>query len=514
MEIKLLGALDYKKVEKILEEKIPSQEERQKLLDELKQLEVARRSEIVSSAGRLSRAAGTVLDIVGLSESKTFDQNVAFANRVIGMGHDSISDHDYCVFALKDVSVLIEQTIIEERFSSFTIKSRREVDFSEVGFYVPDFYDENGNLKSNNDQIKEEYKEHIQMLFNAYNTLKDRGVPIEDARFVLPYCYHSNIIMGMDAHTLKDLIIRLTKTKDANITELREFGEKLYKIAEENMPYLIPEIDKVQPKEVDPVEEYLEDIIPAKQTPSKNYEVLEKAKLLNCSYKDIDDAILISALMRRYQYSEEKAKLIYEKACEANPNFKKELMKKIAFESDGKELTQINFQFQVPLSLAILTHLTRHRTQSILPPDFVPNIDPEQYKVPPKIAKDPEIKEMFDSIFALNAEMYQRFKHGYGIREEDLVYFALSGNTVNVITNMDGKTLKHILGLRECSKSQWETQQMANGLHDEIRTLDDAQVFETVLGPTCVTQGVCNEGKECCGKVYALQKKNQQNNQC
>lgn len=506
MEIKLLGALDYKKVEKVLEERVTDKEEREKLLEEIRQIEIARKSEIVSSAGRLSRAVGTILDIVGLSESKTFEQNVAFANRVIGMGHDSISDHDYCVFALKDVSPLVEQTIIEERFSSFTIKSRREVNFSQVGYVVPDFHDENGNLLPNNEQLKEEYKQHIQMLFDSYESLTEKGIPIEDARFVLPYCYHSNIIMGMDAHSLKDLIIRLTKTKDANITELRELGEKLYDIAKEYVPYIIPEIDKVQPKISDPVEDYLEGIIP-----DKKYEVLDKTKLLNHSLQDIDDSILISALMRRYQYSEEKARKIYSEACKANSNFKKELMKKIAFESDGNELTQVAFQFQIPLSLAILTHLTRHRTQHILPPDFVPNLDLNQYKTPPTIAKKEDTNEMFHNIFALNKDMYDHFKNDYGVREEDLVYFTLSGNTVNTITNMDGKTLQHILSLRECSKSQWETQQMANGLHDEIRTLEDAEVFESVLGPSCVTQGICNEGKECCGKVFALRKQHANN---
>ena len=284
MEIKLLGALDYQKVDKLLEESLQNQEEREQLLKSLKQLEKARRSELVASAGRLSRAAGTVLDIVGLSESKSFEQNVAFANRVISMGHDSISDHDYCLFAIKDVSPLVEQTIIEERFASFTIKSRREVDFSKVGFYVPNFYNKEGTLSPYNEVLQKKYQEHMQMLFDTYSTLKEKGIPQEDARFVLPYCYHSNIIMGMDAHALKDLIIKLTKTKDANITELRELGENLYKIVEENMPYLISEIDKVKPKKQDPVEAYLEGIIP-----NKNYEVLAKTKLLNHSYKDIDD---------------------------------------------------------------------------------------------------------------------------------------------------------------------------------------------------------------------------------
>lgn len=501
MEIKLLGALDYKKVESLLEEKITNEKEREDILQAIKEIEIARRSEIVSSAGRLSRAAGTVLDIVGLSESKTLEQNINFANRVIGMGHDSISDHDYCVFAIKDVSPIVEQTIIEERFASFTIKSRREADFSQVGFYVPDFHDEIGNILPNNEKLKEEYKEHMQMLFQTYITLKDMNIPIEDARFILPYCYHSNILMGMDAHSVKNLIVKLTKTKYRNITELREFGEKLYEIVQEQMPYIVPEIDKVKIEEIDSSEEYINQTVP-----KELHRVEDKTKLLSSSSKNIDDTILISAIMRRYHYDRNHAEKVYQEACKQNPNFKKELMKKIAFESDGLELTQVNFQFETALSLAILTHLTRHRTHDIITPDFVPNLDITNYKTPPKIASKQEALEIYNDVYALNKTVYDHFKEN-GVREEDLVYFTLSGTLTNVLTNMDGKTLKHILGLRECTKAQWETRQMANAMHQGVKELPGTEAFETILGPTCVTQGICNEGKECCGRVYTLQKK-------
>lgn len=501
MEIKLLGALDYKKVERVLGEKITDKKAREELLQAIKEIEISRRCEIVSSAGRLSRAAGTVLDIVGLSESKTLEQNINFANRVIGMGHDSISDHDYCVFAIKDVSPLVEQTIIEERFASFTIKSRREADFSQVGFYVPEFHDENGNILPNNEKLKEEYKEHMQMLFQTYITLKDMNIPIEDARFILPYCYHSNILMGMDAHSVKKLIVKLTKTKYRNITELREFGEKLYEIVQEHMPYIVPEIDKVKIEEIDSSEEYINQTVP-----KELHRVEDKTKLLSSSSKNIDDTILISAIMRRYHYDRNHAEKVYQEACKQNPNFKKELMKKIAFESDGLELTQVNFQFETALSLAILTHLTRHRTHDIITPDFVPNLDITNYKTPPKIASKQEALEIYNDVYALNKAVYDHFKEN-GVREEDLVYFTLSGTLTNVLTNMDGKTLKHILGLRECTKAQWETRQMANAMHQGVKELPGTEAFETILGPTCVTQGICNEGKECCGRVYTLQKK-------
>ncbi len=500
MEIKLIGALDYNKVENLLKTKFTNQEEIKNIIKELKEIEIARRSEIVSASGRLSRFTGNVFEILDLSEEKTLEQNSKFIERVCSMGHNSISDHDYLVFAIKNVTPIIEQIIIAERFSSFTIKSRREVDFSKAGFHIPNFYDVNGKIIKNNEVIKNEYKCYMQYLFDKYSEFLNAGVSKEDARFILPYNFYSNIIMGVDAHTLKNMIIKCTKTKYSNITELAEFGKKLYNIAKENCSYIINEIDNKEILSEDPVDIYLKE-----KLPKTNYDIIDKPVLLNSS-NNIDDTILISSIMRRYGVSYSDSLQLYNMVVEFDPTFKETLMKKIVFEGDKQELAQVNFQFQIPLSFAVLTHLTRHRTHNILIPDFVPNIDLCKYKIPPKIEHNDELKNEFISIFLFNKNIYDYFKNEYNIREEDLIYFTLSGNMINVVTNMDGKTVEHILSLRECNKTQWETKEMAYGIHNEISKLESAQNFSNILGATCITKGICNEGKESCGRLEAIKK--------
>lgn len=496
MKIELLGALDYAKLKEYLDDKVDNSSE---IINFIKELEIQRRTGIVATAGRLSRFPGNIFTILNTIEKKSFSKNIEFVKMVTAMGHDSITDHDYCVFALQDVSPVIEQTIIAERFSSFTIKSRREVDFSKVGFYTPDFHDDFGNLVPNNEKIKEEYKTYMTTLFKKYEYFTNMGITKEDARFVLPYCYNSNIIMGVDAHTLKDMIIKFTKTKYSKIQEIKEFGDNLYEIAKINMPYIIDGIDRNTYKDIDLVDDYLKSKID-----KLDYKIIEKPKLINHSIK-VDDSILISAIMRRYQYDYNKAIKIYYSACDLYPSFRDELMKKIVFDGDKLELTQVNFEFQIPISFAVLTHLTRHRTHHIIVPDFSPTVDLMQYKIPPKFTG--VLKKDFEDTFEKNKKMYNHFKEDYHIRDEDLVYFTLSGNMVNVVTNMDGKTVEHILSLRECNKTQWETRQMAYGIHDEIKKLEGARIFSSILGPTCKTQQYCREGKESCGKILTLQNK-------
>jgi len=86
----------------------------------------------------------------------------------------------------------------------------------------------------------------MQYLFNVYGDIHDEGIPAEDSRFILPYSYHSNIIMGIDARQLERLIISFTKGKLSRYQELKEFGEIMKEISEKYVSYLVPGINKIE----------------------------------------------------------------------------------------------------------------------------------------------------------------------------------------------------------------------------------------------------------------------------
>ena len=101
-------------------------------------------------------------------------------------------------------------------------------------------------------------------------------------------------------------------------------------------------------------------------------------------------------------------------------------------------------------------------------------------------------------------EVYQEFKE-MGVREEDLIYFHLSGNMVNILVNMDGKTLAWITHLRTCNKAQWEIRDIFNEIRKQVK--DKCPIYGTILGPDCEVRKICNEGKESCGKINVLVKR-------
>ncbi len=462
-----------------------------KLIGRTSQKDIEKSLNVCAAAGKLSRMKGNVFE--ALDSMKDPEKALNFINRVIGMGHTSTIDHDYMVFALSEVTPIVEQTIIAERFSSFTIKSRREVDFSQVGFYVPDFHDDKGSLLKNNQELKKKYRKHMKSLFMSYSKLIDSNINKEDARFVLPYCYYGEIIMGLDATALARMIVKLTKGKCANITELKELGDKLYNIALKRAPYLKTIIDKEEVKKTREVENIL-----AKEKMPK-YTLIDRPVLLNHT-NDIDKTIFTNALERIFGLDYQMASKVYENDIKGNKDIETKLMKAIFDDPDHEDLKQVNFRFQLSIPLAILTHYTRHRRLSLSIPDFVPNLNLNYYVTPPSI-KSSNLASFYDEVYKKNQDVYLEFKK-FKIREEDLVYFALSGNALNVTINFDGEAFRWICRLRECTKAQWCIRFAVGKMHEEVNKI--STYYAQNLGPDCVTKHLCMEGKESCGRIIKI----------
>jgi thymidylate synthase (FAD) len=443
----------------------------------------------VASAGKLSRTKGTVFDV--LDSCEVYEKNLGIVKRIIGMGHKSIEEHDYFVFALSDVSPIIEQTIIGYRLTSFTIKSGRNVDFRNVGYYVPSFKDQNNELVNNQEEVVNKYREHMDYLFGEYGKLVDAGVKEEDARFVLPYSFHTNIIMGLDARELERMINEFLYGKLSKIDEIRELGEHLLDVVNNYVPYMEQHISKDNKSTIDWYDKYR---IGGK---IKSY---DKPRMVRHTPK-VDDTIILSTIMYHEQVTLDKAKRILKQMELENPNIKKEIMDDIIACDEQREFEQVNFQFEIPISLIVLKHLTRHRMQSLLVPTFAPMWDLSNYQTPPSIAKLD--LEHYQEVQANNLELFNEFKK-LGIRDEDLIYFYLCGTMANVTTTMNGRTLEWISRMRCCTKAQWEIRNIANELVKQVKEI--APLYGNSLGATCDVYGYCPEGKESCGKIEAIQK--------
>ncbi len=450
--------------------------------------EIEKRLRIVATAGNLSRADGTVTQVY--ETNNDYENNLRLARAIVGYGHKSISEHDYLVFALEDVTPIVEQTIIGYRLTSFTIKSRRNVDFRNVGFYTPDFKDNDGNIVEKNAYLQNIYKNYMNSLFKKYGELVDEGLPVEDCRYILPYSYHSNIIMGCDANELLNMTSDMLYGKISNISEIHELGEKLAEMIITKAPYLSRALDKEAKK--DYYEDKLSFLDKEVQIDNNDYQLLNEVKMIDYT-NNADWKVLVLAMMARYQYSYEKAEETLRELCKQDPETERNIMQAIIHKKNQRELEQVIYSFQMPISLAVLTHITRHRMHSLLVPDFVPMWNLDNFITPESIKTNH--KNEFNDIFANNKTVKDMFK-SFGIRDEDLVYFYLSGNACNITTTMNARTLEWISRMRCCNKAQWEIRELANQMVDYAKGV--SPLIGEGLGPNCKVNGFCPEGKDSC----------------
>ncbi len=460
--------------------------------------EIEKRLQIVASAGNLSRADGTVTQV--LESHNDYETNLKLARAIVGYGHKSISEHDYLVFALENVSMLLEQVIIGYRLTSFTIKSRRNVDFRSVGTYVPDFKDVNGNVLLNNKKLQRMYKKNAEVLFTKYGELVDEGIPVEDCRYLLPYTINGNIIMGCDANELLNMTSDMLYGEISKISEVRELGEKLAAMIRKYVPYLARALDqeKDKPYYGDKLS-FLDELVPNIEMPQQAH-LLDKVEMTDYTH-NADWKVLVSALMARYQYTYEQAEEVLHQLGDLRPTIKRDIMQGIINSKSQRELEQAIFSFQMPISLAVLTHITRHRMHSLLVPGFT-SINFENIIVPDTIQKTHEAE--FRELFANNMLMMEEFKK-QGVRPEDLICFLQCGHAMNITTTMNARSLEWISRMRCCTKAQLEPRRLANQMTELASNV--APLIGEGLGPTCKVFGYCNEGKDSCKNRGVVVKK-------
>ena len=166
-----------------------------------------------------------------------------------------------------------------------------------------------------------------------------------------------------------------------------------------------------------------------------------------------------------------------------------------------RELEQAHFTFRFNrISLAGVTHLVRHRMQSVIIPDYFRAYDFEEYVLPESVRSaglERPYREAFEKSGKVLADMLAA-----GLPERDRVYFLLSGLTIPVITTMNANELETFMRLRTCNRAQWEIKQCADALLQTLR--EEYPVLFSLYGPACYMLGYCPEGKMTCGKMEEM----------
>lgn len=438
---------------------------RNSTIKDIKEIELSQRTNIGLSLYKFQMNAKSIEDIVSEFSANGLETNTKIVEHILKNGEKPLVFPDNYVFEVSSVSNLVKNVLQQEKVG---VISSNNIQGS---FYIPNFHDKDGKLLPNNDELKEHYVKHVDALNDRFLYLSTNGISINDAKHVLPCGSLTNLVFSVDAMELKDLIIKLIKTKYASIQELYVFGKRLYEIAKEKVPFIIAEIDDFVPT-LDENFVFMDEVV--EQIEDKDKEDVVDIK---SSTNNIDDTILISSIMNRYQYSYKKAKEVYNELVVTVPNFKKKLMKAI-ISSNDVDLETVMFNINASISLNALDKLNAYA--DILPCD-ISSSDLTSFKTPSSIKCGERLSKEYDNAFKYNIELCNMFEQKYGVRKEDLVYFVMNGNMINTLMRFNGKSLRNFIISCEKNNTDLELKELARNIRYELNRLEGAVLYSATL---------------------------------
>lgn len=449
---------------------------------------------IIASSARISTTIGDSLTI--FENSTNTAKNQELIKKVLRSGHKSIIEHINFNLAFINVSAYVEQFMLEFRLASFTVKSRRYVDFSNMGFVVPAFVDANGIPLSNAEELQRLYNEHMTFLFKEYGKFVEEGIPKEDARFLLPYSYRSNFYCTVNARELCRILYAMLYGRGKGHKETYTLGKELLEQAKEICPYIFNDLTAIENGDEDKYDKLAKII---NITADTECAFDNSVELLN--YTENPEVVVAKAALIEYtNFSTKKIEnILSDKKCVS------QIIEMVLLDRRPRELEQINFTFRINgITLAAITHLTRHRMQSIIIPPYQDVCKCERYIIPDTVKNDSKLLQRYKDAYSKTKELYELLRVK-GLNKYEISYLYLSGNVIDITTTMNGRELLTFIGLRSCNRAQWETREIAVKILNLLREVSPL-LFKN-FGPSCYILGNCPEGKMTCGKYSEVQKK-------
>lgn len=422
---------------------------------------------IVSCGGRISTRPGTAIELYRKATDK--EKNLNLISKVVASGHKTILEHHHFNIAFNNVSIFIEQYLIEFRLASYTIKSGRYVNFSNAGFNLPNGFSE--------DQ-KKMLKTHYKKMFKIYDKFVAAGIPVEDARFILPYGLKTNIYMSLNARELIHVICTMIYGRGKHYEEIYELGMQLKSQFDERYPGLV-------------------------EANAKNY-TDDLSSVLNITPSPCKNIEYVSHTAELISYTENASQTL-ETVAKVSGFDKFDFIAALKDNKLSKMLEHFNYTFKVEnFALIILKHYTRHRMQSLSTMPIAKMANINKFVMPESISSNAEFKSDFEKAIKENRKIFNKLVEQC-INPYLLIYITPHATAIDFVSTLNARELLHFCNLRTCSRAQWEIRNLATSMLSQLKAVDP-KMFKN-YGPSCYTYNVCPEGRLCCGKQNEMKEK-------
>jgi len=187
-----------------------------------------------------------------INEAKTY----SLIHQLIQRGHYGVFEHSQITFAVEGISRPCMSQLTRHRHASFDVQSQRYCEFDDASVKRPpsvlsdNAVSRDEGVSEIEDGTQPIFDNAVETALNAYNDLREKGVPKEDARFILPEGTMVNLTMTVNLRTVMH-IANLRAKADAQ-WEIRELTEQLLELAEDVAPYTIEAWNKQTPMVISP----------------------------------------------------------------------------------------------------------------------------------------------------------------------------------------------------------------------------------------------------------------------
>ena len=387
-----------------------------------------------------------------------------------------------------------QSTMICELKDSYVQQSQRYVTMDADGYTLPDLKEEDAQkarelvgrafaLYEEMSQIKEEFKGRPKKEHYLH------GIPVEDARYILPLAVKTNLSVATTGDKLLDWFKMMNRPLDVQM--FADVHAALLQVLPETLGQWLDKQD---------------------------YEY-EEMGMLNQYYQDELDEIMPQrpvVLLRTFHQPELKAGLGALTSTKAEPPSQvleswgeeaaqkaKGVTRRVMGYGHTSIAEQCRTTFGMMFSLVTYHQQVRHRLPSTFREPWL-NIllEPERPPVVPQSVTDGGFEQPYRRLVQDMQRFQQRIAGHYtgGLWR----YFLLNCQQVKIITSTNARMDCGMLQERICNNAQWEINRIAVAKLAELRKLSD--ILYQYAVPSCV-YGACKEGKMTCGRAAEMREK-------
>lgn len=400
---------------------------------------------------------------------------------IFKMGHHSVAEHAVFNFDIIGVSRLALEEIEKFRLCSYTEKSQRYISLTD-DFVIPDEIKTSGQedlfvrtVKSQNALYHKLFKRLKPYFFEKNEEMAAdpkkqsilEGWAKEDARYVASLATEGQLGMTVNARNLEFMIRRFASTK---LAELKEFNQKIYKLAKEVAPSIIifTEAHDFDTKTYKEIEKKTQALL---EPGGKNTQLISLVDHTPDADTKLAASLLHSSSSLPY------AECIRNARC-LRPEDKKELLE-LAFKHMEfydfplREFEYVSLTYDLVISASCFAQLKRHRMATLTAQDYNPGLG---VTVPPSLQEIGARKEFMEIIDETN-RVCSLLKEKTDCGAD---YVLTNAHRRRVLLKVNARELYHISRLREDATAQWDIREVAGEI---------SRLAREVMPLTCLLVG-------------------------